>query len=79
MYNPGGFPAPEPGAPLAPGEDLDQSFILGTHQQVAERIAELRDIGVRNLMLKLNVGEMAKEHVHTSMRLFGEKVLPLFK
>ncbi len=48
-------------------------------EQVAERIAELRDVGVRNLMLKLNVGEMAKEHVHTSMRLFGEKVLPLFK
>ncbi len=79
LYNPGGFPAPKPGQPLSPGEDLDQSFIMGTHQQVAERIAELRDVGVRNLMLKLNVGEMAKEHVHTSMRLFGEKVLPLFK
>ena len=79
LYNPDGFPAPEPGAPIAPGEDLDQSFIMGTPQQVAERIAELRDVGVRNLMLKLNIGEMAKEDVHTSMRLFGEKVLPLFK
>ena len=78
IYNPGGFPKPPPGTPLAPGEDLHQSFIVGTPDQAAERIAELRDIGVRNLMLKLNTGEMPPEKVRASMKLFGEKVLPLF-
>ena len=78
IYNPGGFPKPPPGTPPAPGEDLHQAFIIGTPSQAAERIAELRDIGVRNLMLKLNTGEMPADKVCASMELFGEKVLPLF-
>ena len=78
LYNPGGWPPPEPGDPVPAGEDLDQSFLMGTPQQVADQIAALRDLGVRNLMLKLNTGEMAPEHVHASLRLFGEKVLPQF-
>ena len=78
IYNPGGFPKPPPGTPPSAGEDLHQTFIVGTPDQAAERIAELRDIGVRNLMLKLNTGEMPPEKVRASMRLFGEKVLPLF-
>jgi alkanesulfonate monooxygenase SsuD/methylene tetrahydromethanopterin reductase-like flavin-dependent oxidoreductase (luciferase family) len=77
-YNPGGIPPPKPGEPARPGEDLDQSFLMGTHKQVADQIAELRDNGVRNLMLKVNTGEMKPAHVHSSMKLFGEKVLPLF-
>ncbi len=79
LYNPGGFPPLAPGTPPAPGEDLDRSFVLGTVSQVADQIAELRDIGVRNLMLKLNTGEMPSKSVRASMRLFGEKVLPLFR
>ena len=30
-------------------------------------------------MLKLNIGEMEPKHVLASMKLFGEKVLPLFR
>ena len=41
-------------------------------------MAELRDIGVPNLMLKLNTGEMDTHKVQRSIKLFGEKVLPLF-
>ena len=78
-YNPGGFPAPKPGDPTPAGEDLDLSFIMGTPEQVADQIAELRDLGVRNLMLKLNTGEMESKHVRASMRLFGGRVLPLFR
>ena len=51
---------------------------MGTPAQVAERIASLRDLGVRNLMMKLNVGEMDSEAVRASIRLFGEKVMPKF-
>ena len=77
-YNPEGFPPPDPNRPMPPGEVLEQAFILGTPSQVAEQVAEMRDVGVRNLMLKLNTGEMDTGKVRKSMRLFGEKVMPLF-
>ena len=78
QYNPGGFPPPDPNRPMPPGEVLEQAFILGTPSQVADQVAEMRDIGVRNLMFKLNTGEMNTTQVRKSMRLFGEKVMPLF-
>ena len=78
QYNPGGFPPPDPNRPMPPGEVLENAFILGTPSQVADQVAEMRDVGVRNLMLKLNTGEMDTRQVRKSMRLFGEKVMPLF-
>ena len=78
VYNPDGFPPHDPNRPAPPGEVLEHAFILGTPTQVAEQVAEMRDIGVRNLMLKLNTGEMDTLKVRKSMRLFGEKVMPLF-
>ena len=78
LYNPGGFPPPDPNRPIPAGESLEHSFIMGTPSQVAEQVAEMRDIGVRNLMLKLNVGEMDTHKVQKSMRMLGEKVMPLF-
>ena len=78
LYNPGGFPPPDPNRPIPAGEVLEHAFILGTPSQVADQVAEMRDIGVRNLMLKLNTGEMDTHRVRKSMRLFGEKVMPLF-
>jgi alkanesulfonate monooxygenase SsuD/methylene tetrahydromethanopterin reductase-like flavin-dependent oxidoreductase (luciferase family) len=78
LYNPGGFPPPDPNRPVPAGESLEHSFILGTPSQVAEQVAAMRDIGVRNLMLKLNVGEMDTHRVQKSMRMFGEQVMPKF-
>ena len=78
LYNPGGLPPPDPNRPIPPGEVLEHSFILGTPAQVSEQVAAMRDIGVRNLMLKLNTGEMDTHKVQKSMRLFGEKVMPHF-
>ena len=78
LYNPGGFPPPDPNRPIPAGESLDHSFIMGTPSQVAEQVAAMRDIGVRNLMLKLNVGEMDTHKVQKSMRMFGEQVMPHF-
>ncbi len=77
-YNPGGFPPPDPNRPSPPGEVLEHAFILGTPSQVADQVAEMRDVGVRNLMLKLNTGEMDTRQVRNSMKLFGEKIMPLF-
>ena len=79
LYNPGGLPPPDPNRPAPAGESFEHSFIVGTPSQVADQIAEMRDIGVRNLMLKLNTGEMDTNGVQKSMRLLGEKVLPIFR
>lgn len=78
LYNPEGFPPLDASRPLPAGEDFDVSFIVGTPDQVAQRVAELRDLGVRNLMLKLNTGEMDPGAARDSIRLFGEEVMPRF-
>lgn len=78
LYNPEGFPPLDTSKPLPAGEDFDRSFIVGTPSQVADQVAELRDLGVRNLMLKLNVGEMAPAAVRDSITLFGKTVMPKF-
>jgi alkanesulfonate monooxygenase SsuD/methylene tetrahydromethanopterin reductase-like flavin-dependent oxidoreductase (luciferase family) len=78
-WNPGGVPPPVPGAPPNPGDVFEHAFLAGSPRRVAEQIAELRDAGVRNLLLNVNVGQMPREQVEASMKLFGEKVLPKFK
>jgi alkanesulfonate monooxygenase SsuD/methylene tetrahydromethanopterin reductase-like flavin-dependent oxidoreductase (luciferase family) len=78
-YNPGGLPSRKPGQPPSPNEMVEHAFLAGTPKRVAEQMAALQDAGVRNVLLNVNVGEMPPEQVERSMRLFGEKVLPLFK
>ena len=78
LYNPEGYPPLDPNKPLPAGEDFDTSFIVGTPSQVADQVQEMRELGVRNLMLKLNTGEMAPSHVLRSIKLFGEQVMPMF-
>lgn len=78
-YNPGGEPARQPGQPPPPGEVVEHAFLAGSPKRVAEQIAELRDSGVRNLLLNVNTGQMPHEQVESSMRLLGERVLPKFR
>ena len=78
-YNPGGVPPRPPGQPPAAGELVEHAFLAGTPKRVAEQVAELRDAGVRNLLLNVNVGQNPHQQVERSMRLFGEKVLPYFR
>lgn len=78
-YNPGGVPPRPPGQPPAAGELVEHAFLAGTPKRVAEQVAELRDAGVRNLLLNVNVGQIPHQQVERSMRLFGEKVLPYFR
>jgi len=53
--------------------------LAGTPATVAGKLEELRDIGVRNVLLNPNVGQIAPDKVDRSLRLFGEKVMPGFK
>ena len=78
LYNPGGLPPRQPGAPLPPAEVVEHAFVAGTPKWVAEQIAALKQAGVRNLLLNVNVGQLPPEQVERSMRLFGAKVLPSF-
>ena len=58
---------------------VEHAFLAGTPKRVAEQVAALREAGVRNLLLNVNVGQMPPERVERSMKLFGEKVLPMFR
>ena len=59
-------------------QTLDDGFIYGDPAEARERIAEIRDAGVRNLMLKVNAGNMPPAVVERSIRLLGSEVLPAF-
>ena len=59
-------------------KDFDNIFITGTPKDVAEQISELDKIGVKNLMMKINTGEMDQSIVFRTMDLLAEHVKPLF-
>ena len=65
-------------APPTAGWVVEHAFVAGTPKRVAEQIAALKQAGVRNLLLNVNVGQLPPEQVERSMRLFGAKVLPSF-
>ena len=75
-YNPGGETHVPAGQPPRAAEIPEVAFLAGTPSTVAEQIAELKEAGVRNLLMNMNVGQMDRKHVESSMRAFGEKVLP---
>ena len=78
-FNPGGAPPPPPGTPPPAGEVVEHAFLAGTPATVAGKMEELRDTGVRNVLLNPNVGQIPAHLVERSMRLFGEKVMPKFQ
>ena len=77
-YNPGGVPPRPPGQPPAAGELVEHAFLAGTPKRVAEQVAELRDAGVRNLMLT-HRSLMPREKVVASLRMLSEQVAPKFR
>ena len=59
-------------------QKFQDSFIVGTPKEVEEQIATLKDIGVNNLMVKINTGNMDQNDVLTSVNLFAENIFPKF-
>ena len=79
-FNPGGAPPPPPpGTPPPAGEVVEHAFLAGTPATVAGKMEELRDIGVRNVLLNPNMGQIPDQKVEKSLRLFGDQVLPRFR
>ena len=52
--------------------------LVGGYKRVAEQIASLRDVGVRNLMLT-NRGLVSQEKANKSLTLLNEKIMPSFQ
>ena len=59
--------------------DPDASEILvGGPKRVAEQVDQMREVGIRNLMLT-NRSLMSREKSADSLKLPSEKVMPLFR
>ena len=58
--------------------EFQSTFIAGNAEDVYEQILELKEIGVSNLMMKMNTGEMEPEIVRKSIKLFSEDVMSRF-
>ena len=59
--------------------NFHSTFIAGSPDQVSECISELEEIGVRNLMMKLNTGEMNRDYVLRSIDLLTKDIMPRFR
>ena len=58
---------------------VDQVILFGSHEQVAERVAALQQVGVESLILFVNFGGIESQKVKDSLELFATKVMPQFK
>lgn len=56
----------------------DTMMLFDDPKGCAEKIAMLRDAGLRHVVLWMGVGGVAHEHVERSIRLFATDVAPLF-
>ena len=82
-WNPGDLPMSRQTPPLdrsgyaeMPDPNAAENLVGGP-KRVAEQVAQMRDAGVRNLMLT-NRGLMSLEKTESSLRILSEKVMPLF-
>lgn len=50
--------------------------LFGSVETVADKLVRLYDMGVRHVLALQNFGLIAPEHVHNSMRLMAEQVMP---
>jgi alkanesulfonate monooxygenase SsuD/methylene tetrahydromethanopterin reductase-like flavin-dependent oxidoreductase (luciferase family) len=58
---------------------LESAALCGTPARVAERLAEIRDAGVRHVLCQMSYGYMPHATIMASMRLFGDEVMPRFR
>jgi alkanesulfonate monooxygenase SsuD/methylene tetrahydromethanopterin reductase-like flavin-dependent oxidoreductase (luciferase family) len=83
-WNPMDISVPKQPPPLpisAYGEAPDPSTaeaLVGSPKRVAEQIAQLRDMGAKNLMLT-HRGVVSRQQAASSLRLLSEKIMPQFK
>lgn len=57
---------------------LETGCLYGSPKRVQEQVAELREVGVQHLLCQTGFGDMSQEQNLSSMRCFGEQVMPAF-
>ncbi|HKC08522.1 MAG TPA: hypothetical protein VKJ67_16730, partial [Methylomirabilota bacterium] len=60
-------------------QSLAGGALYGTAREVAERVAELRDAGVRHILCQMSFGYLGHARIVDSMKRFGEQVMPAFR
>ena len=63
---------------LGESDDFGSEFVYGTPGEVVSQIRLLEEIGVRNLMMKLNFADLGIEHVRKSLDVFAGEVMAYF-
>jgi alkanesulfonate monooxygenase SsuD/methylene tetrahydromethanopterin reductase-like flavin-dependent oxidoreductase (luciferase family) len=75
-----GFRALEQRFTPLPWEQLvAETLAIGSPDTVATKIAEMRDIGVGEVLCWMNFGGLPQAHVRRSMELFAREVMPRFR
>lgn len=57
---------------------LREALVIGSPETVADKVAQLQQIGVGEMVCWMNFGGIPPEKVRRSMRLFAEEVAPRF-
>ncbi|WP_227354886.1 LLM class flavin-dependent oxidoreductase [Haladaptatus salinisoli] len=60
-------------------EDVEAQVLVGTADEVAEKVARYRDIGVDHLIFRTQFPGMEQSAALESIRRFGEDVMPQFR
>ena len=67
-----------PDAQFDYGARCDDVMLFGSAEQIADRIGQLRDAGVENLIFFVNFGGIENQRVLDSLELFASEVMPEF-
>ena len=57
---------------------METGSLYGCPKSVKEQVAELRELGVSHLLFQTGFGAMDMQQNISSMRRFGEEVIPSF-
>jgi alkanesulfonate monooxygenase SsuD/methylene tetrahydromethanopterin reductase-like flavin-dependent oxidoreductase (luciferase family) len=79
LLQPGFRAAAERFAPIGWEQLLAETLAVGSPDTVAGKIAEMRDLGVGEVLCWMNFGGLSQAKVRRSMELFAREVLPHFR
>ena len=58
---------------------IEETVLFGSPERIVDRVREMQEAGVGELLCWMNFGGLPQDRVERSMRLFAEKVIPYFR
>ena len=58
---------------------IEETVLFGSPERIVDRVREMQEAGVGELLCWMNFGGLPQDRVERSMRLFAEKVMPHFR